>query len=343
MSNGPEQPRTAEPVVTATATMQAVVQDTYGAADVLRVETVGLPHVGEHDVLIRVRAASVHIGDWHLMMGQPYLMRVMGFGLRAPRNRVRGTDVSGTVQAIGTSVTTLHPGDEVFGSCDGAFAEYATARISTLALRPTSTTFERAAAVPTSACTALQALRTGGITAGQRVLIVGASGGVGLFAVQIARAIGAEVTGVCSTAKVDLVRSVGADHVVDYTAEDVSTNGERYDLILDLGGIRTLSQLRRNLAPRGTLVLVGGEGGGRWVGAAMVRALRALLMSPFLPQKLRMIFATVRRDDLLVLSELIDSGKVTPVIDRTYPLPEVPQAIRDLHAGQARGKLIVTA
>ena len=229
---------------------------------------------------MRVRAAGVHIGDWHVMTGQPYLMRIMGFGFRGPKARVRGMDVAGTVEAVGANVTRFHPGDDVFGVCDGAFADYATARVETLAVKPASLTFEQAAALPTSGCTALQALRdTGEIAAGERVLIIGASGGVGLFAVQIAKALGAEVTGVCSTAKMDLVRSVGADHVIDYTAEEVTDSGQRYDLVLDTGGDRTLAALRRCLAPHGRLVLVGGEGGGRIIGAAMARSMRALVLS----------------------------------------------------------------
>jgi NADPH:quinone reductase-like Zn-dependent oxidoreductase len=343
MTSTPEQTPTDPKIAGPAAAMKAVVQDSYGSADALRIETVAVPEVGADGVLIQVRAASVHIGDWHLMMGQPYLMRVMGFGLRAPKARVRGTDVAGTVEAIGENVKVFQVGDEVFGSCDGAFAEHATARVSTLAAKPRNLTHDQAAAVPTSACTALKALRIGGVAAGQQVLVVGASGGVGLFAVQIAKSFGAEVTGVCSTTKVDLVRSVGADHVIDYTVEDVSTNGKRYDLILDMGGDRTLSQLRRSLTPRGTLVLVGGEGGGRWVGGAMTRSLRALVMSPFVRQNLRMMFATVNRDDLIVLSELVDAGKVLPLIDRTYRLDQAADAIRDLQAGQVRGKLVITS
>jgi NADPH:quinone reductase-like Zn-dependent oxidoreductase len=323
--------------------MQAVIQDRYGSAEVLQYATVARPANGENDVLIRVRAAGVHIGDWHLMAGQPYLMRIMGFGLLAPKARVRGTDMAGTVVAVGAHVTGVRAGDEVFGTCDGSYAEYATARPGTLAPKPVNLSFEQAAAVPTSAVTALTAVRTAGqITAGQQVLVIGASGGVGLFAVQIAKALGAEVTGVCSTAKVALVRSVGADHIIDYTHEDLGSNAQRYDVIIDMGGNRPLSQLRRSLTPRGSLVLVGGEGGGRWIGSAMGRSLRALLLSPFVSQKLRMVVATVARCDLQSLSELIEEGKVTPVIDTNYPLTDAPDAIRHLHTGQAHGKLAIS-
>ena len=322
--------------------MQAILQDSYGSADVLRLARIAVPEIADDDVLIRVHAAGVHIGDWHLMMGQPYLMRVMGFGLRAPKAPVRGLDVAGTVQAVGKNVTRFQVGEVVFGTGEGSFAEYTTGREDTLALKPANLTFEQAAAVPTSACTALQALRAGQIRSGQQVLIIGASGGVGLFAVQIAKSLGAEVTGVCSPAKVDLVRSVGADQVIDYTQEDPTRSGQKYDLILDMGGNRSLSELRRALTPKGTLVLVGGEGGGRWVGGAMGRSLRALALSPFVSHNLRMIVATTKAADLEFLTELIEAGKVTPVIDKTYPLSQVPDAIRDLHAGHARGKIVIT-
>ena len=329
--------------VPAATMMQAIVQDTYGDADQLRLDQIPAPAVGVDDVLIGVRAAGVHIGDWHVMTGQPYLMRIMGFGFRGPKARVRGMDVAGTVAGRRRERERIQAGDEVYGTCDGAFAEYATARVATLAAKPAGLTFEQAAAIPTSACTALQALRDAGkITAGQRVLIIGASGGVGLFAVQIAKAFGAEVTGVCSAAKVELVRSVGADHVIDYTETDITTSGQRYELVLDMGGDRTLSQLRRCVTPHGTLVLVGGEGGGRLVGGAMVRSLRAVVLSPFVKQNLRMVVATAKAEDLLALTALIDSGKINPVIDRSYPLSEAADAIRHLHTGRAKGKLVIT-
>jgi len=323
--------------------MQAIIQDQYGSADVLELREIDKPAIGADDVLLRVHAAGVHIGDWHMMMGQPYLMRVMGFGFRAPKARVRGMDVAGTVEAVGQNVTRFQVGDDVFGICAGAFAEYACARADQLAPKPANLSFEQAAAIPTSACTALQALRAAGeITPGQKLLIVGASGGIGLFAVQIAKSFGAEVTGVCRTSKMDTVRAVGADHVIDYTTEDFTRGEQRYDVILDMGGTRSLSQLRRALAVRGTLVLVGGEGGDRFVGGALVRSLRALVISPFVSQKLRMIIALANSADLLTLTGLVESGKLTPVVDRTYALGQVPEAMRYLTDGHARGKLIVT-
>jgi NADPH:quinone reductase-like Zn-dependent oxidoreductase len=323
-------------------TMRAVVQDEYGSTDVLRLSEIGRPEIGDDDVLVRVHAAGLHIGDWHLMTGRPYLMRVMGFGFRAPKARVRGMDVAGTVAAVGRNVTRLRAGDAVFGICDGAFAEYARAGAATLAPTPASLTFEQAAAVPTSACVALQALRDkGAIQPGQQLLIVGASGGVGLFAVQIAKALGAEVTGVCSTSKLELVRAVGADRVVDYTREDVTRSGRRYDLVLDMGGNRPVSALRRVLTPRGTLVLVGGEGGDRWTGG-MGRSLGALVASSFASQRVRMLNAWANAEDLRFLTELIEAGRVRPVIDRTYPLSGVQDAIGHLSRGGARGKLVIT-
>jgi NADPH:quinone reductase-like Zn-dependent oxidoreductase len=320
-------------------TMKAIVQEQYGSADVLQLRDIDKPEVGLDDVLIRVHAAGVHIGDWHLMSGEPYLMRVIGFGFRGPKIRVRGMDVAGIVEAVGQNITRFQAGDEVFGTCDGAFAEYALAREDMLAFKPADLTFEQAAAVPTSAFTALQALRTGGIEPGQKVLIVGASGGVGMFAVQIARSFGAEVTGVASTAKLGAVRSLGADHVIDYTKEDFTRGGPRYELILDMGGNRSLSQLRRALTPRGTLVLVGGEGGDRWIGIG--RSLQALVASPFVSHRLRPLSSKPNQADLQILKELIEAGKVRPVIDKTYPLSEVPNAIRYLHEGRARGKLVI--
>jgi NADPH:quinone reductase-like Zn-dependent oxidoreductase len=328
---------------TAESTMQAVVQDTYGSVDVLRLAQIPRPEITDNEVLVRVRAAGVHIGDWHVMTGMPYLMRVMGFGFRAPNVQVRGMDLAGTVEAAGQNVTQFQAGDEVFGTCDGSFAEYASTPEDTLVPKPANLTFEQASVVPTSASTALQALRNaGGIKQGQSVLIIGASGGVGLFAVQIAKAFGAHATGVCSTAKVDLVRSVGADQVLDYTQEDFIRSGQRYDLILDMGGNRSLSQLRSILNPRGTLVLVGGEGGGRWTGGAMGRSMRALVLSRFVSHNLRPLSSKPNKADLQFLTELIEAGKLTPVIDRTYPLSAAPDAISYLHDGQARGKLVIT-
>jgi NADPH:quinone reductase-like Zn-dependent oxidoreductase len=325
---------------TAEGTMQAIVQDTYGSADVLRLAQITRPEIGDNEVLVRVHAASVHIGDWHVMTGLPYLLRVVGFGFRAPKARVRGTDVAGTVEAVGQNVTRFQAGDEVFGTCDGSFAEYAATPEDTLVLKPANLTFQQAAAVPTSSAAALQALRAGGIKSGsQQVLLVGASGGVGLFAVQIAKSFGAEVTAVCSTTKVDLVRSVGADHVIDYTREDFTQSGQQYDLILVMGGNHSLSQLKRVLRPGGTLVPVGTEEGNRWVGGKAW--IRAMLLSRVV-RHLQPLASEPNQADLQFVTELIEDGKITPVIDKTYPLSEVPDAIRYLTAGQARGKIVIT-
>jgi NADPH:quinone reductase-like Zn-dependent oxidoreductase len=326
-----------------TRTMKAIVQDEYGeAGDVLRLEEIDKPEIADDEVSVPVHAAGVDRGVWHLMTGLPYPVRLAGYGLRAPKTRVRGREVAGCVEAVGNDVTTLQPGDEVFGVGEGSFAEYACARADKLAPKPESLTFEQAAAVPVSALTALQGLRDHGrVQPGQNVLIIGASGGVGTFAVQIAKAFGAQVTGVCSTTKVDLVRSIGADHVIDYTHGDITDSAQRYDMILDTGGNRSLSQLRRALTPRGTLVIVGGETGGRWLGGAD-RQLRALMLSPLVGQKLGTFIASENKKDLLVLKELIESGQVTPAIDRTYPLSEVPAAIRYMQEGHARGKVVIT-
>jgi len=322
--------------------MKAIVQDRYGTADVLELEDIDEPVVGSGDVLLRVHAASAHIGDWHVMTGLPYMIRIMGYGFRGPKVRVRGIDVAGRVEAVGEDVSRFQPGDEVFGTCDGSFAEYATARKDKVAPKPANLTFEQAATVPTSGSTALQGLRdVKRVEPGQKVLIIGAAGGVGSFAVQIAKAFGAHVTGVCSTTKVDLVRSIGADDVIDYTRDDFAATGQRYDLILDTAGNRSVSHLRRALARRGALVIVGGEGGGRLIGG-FDRGFRALAFSPFVGQKLRPLIAKQRGEDLIVLKELIEAGKVTPVIDRTYPLSEVPEAIRYVEEGHARGKVVIT-
>jgi len=323
--------------------MKAVVQDTYGSPAVLELRDIDKPVVGDDDLLVRVHAAGVDPGVWHLMTGLPYLVRIMGYGLRTPKVRIRGRDVAGRVEAVGRNVTRFHPGDEVFGTCDGSFAEYVCAREDKLTPKPANLTFEQAAAVPISALTALQGLRDKGkVHAGQRVLIIGAAGGVGSFAVQLAKAFGAEVTGVCSTTKVDLVRSIGADQVIDYTRVDFADGVHLYDLILDTAGNRSLSHLRRALAPRGTLVIVGGEGGGRWLGGFDRQILRAPILSRFVRQRLRPLVSKERREDLVVLKDLIEAGKVTPVIDRTYPLSEAPEAMRHLEAGHARGKIVIT-
>ena len=321
--------------------MKAIVQDEYGSPEVLRVGEIDRPKVAEGEVLIRVQAAGVDPGVWHLMTGLPYLVRILGYGLRAPKHRVPGNDFSGRVETVGKEVTQFQPGDEVFGFCQGCYAEYACARADKIVAKPANLDFEQAAAVPTSAITALQGLRDKGeVAAGQRVLIIGASGGVGSFAVQLAKVFGAEVTGVCSKAKVDLVRSLGADHVVDYTREDIAQTGERYDVILDAAGNRSLAHLRRALTPKGTLVIVGGEEGGKWL-AGTDRQLRAALLSPLVSQRFRSFVASASQEDLEFLKGLLESGEVTPVIDRTYPLAEAPEAIRYLMGGHARGKLVL--
>ena len=321
--------------------MNAIVQDTYGSAEVLELREIDKPVPKDHEVLVRVGAAGVDRGVWHLMTGLPYLLRA-GYGLRAPRNAVRGREVSGRVEGVGREVTRFRPGDEVMGIAEGSFAEYACAREDKLARKPANLSFEQAAAVPVSASTALQGLRDQGtLQPGQKVLVIGAAGGVGSYAVQLAKAFGAEVTGVCSTSQVDLVRSLGADEVIDYTREEFADRAHRYDLILDTAGRRPLSHLRRALTRRGTLVIVGGEGGDRWTGG-MGRQLRALAISPFLRQRLRMFVNKERHEELELLTELIEAGKVTPVIDRIYPLGEAPEAIRQLVDGHLRGKLVIT-
>ena len=322
--------------------MQAIVRDRYGAADVLALEDVERPEAGDDEVLVRVHAAGLDRGAWHIMAGLPYLIRVAGYGVRRPKTAGLGSELAGIVETVGANVTAPHPGEEVFGTCRAAFAEYAVAQPGKLARKPANLTFEQAAAVPISAVTALQALRNHGrLEAGQHVLIVGASGGVGTFAVQIAKAWGANVTGVCSTGKVELVRSLGADQVIDYRHADITDDGRRYHLVLDIGGNRPLSQLRRVLTPRGTLVIVGGEGGDRVTGG-LHRQLHALVLSPFVRQRLRTFVAGENTADLDVVRGLIESGAVTPAVDRTVGLAEVPDAIRDLAGGGVRGKIAVT-
>jgi NADPH:quinone reductase-like Zn-dependent oxidoreductase len=326
----------------ASAAMSAIVQDVYGDADVLRPERVARPAIGEGEVLVRVHAAGLDRGTWHLMTGKPYLMRIAGMGFRGPKDRVPGRDLAGTVEAVGAGVTRFAVGDVVYGVGRGSFAEYAVAAEDKLARKPTILSFEQAAVVPISAGTALQALTDHGrIQTGQRVLIIGASGGVGSYAVQLAKALGAEVTGVASAAKLDLVRSLGADHVLDYTRDDYADGTHRYDLILDIAGNPGLSRLRRALTPKGTAVLVGGEDGGNLTGG-MNRQLRALLLSPFVGQRVAWFIAKERASDLERLTNLIEAGQVTPSIDRTYPLDRVPEAMRHLEAGQVRGKVAIT-
>jgi NADPH:quinone reductase-like Zn-dependent oxidoreductase len=312
-----------------------------GSPDQLELQEIDKPAVGDDGVLVRVRAASVNPYDWHLMRGLPYVVRLTE-GLRKPKHSVPGVDVAGHVEAVGESVTQFRPGDEVFGGRVGAFAEYVCGGENRFVPKPPGLTFEQAAAIPIAGCTALQGLRDRGqLQPGQKVLINGAAGGVGTFAVQIAKALGGDVTGVCSTRNVDLVRSIGADRVVDYTVEDFTRGGQRYELILDLVGNRSLPDLRRALTPKGTLVLSGGGVGGRWLGP-LALMLRAMVLSRFMGQRMLPFLAKLRRDDLVVLKELIEAGKVTPVIDRAYPLSEAAEAIRHLEAGHARGKVVIT-
>jgi NADPH:quinone reductase-like Zn-dependent oxidoreductase len=321
--------------------MRAIVRDAYGSPEVLELRAIDKPEIADDEVLVRVYAAGVGRDVWHVMTGLPYPIRLAGYGLRAPKNPVIGSDVAGVAEAVGKIVTRFHPGDEVFGIGKGSYAEYVCAREDKLAPKPANLTFEQAAVVAISGLTALQGLRDHGrVESGQKVLVIGASGGVGTFAVQLAKAFGAHVTGVCGTAKVDMVRSIGADHVIDYTREDFAEGEQRYDLILDIGGNSTLSRLRRALTPKGTLVITGGEGGGRWLGGTD-RQIRALMLSGFVGQKLGTFICAENHEDMIVLKELIESGKVTPVVDRTYSLSETPEAIRYLESGHARGKVVI--
>jgi NADPH:quinone reductase-like Zn-dependent oxidoreductase len=322
--------------------MRAVVRNTYGSTDVLALRDIDTPEPADREVLVRVQAAGVDRGVWHLMTGRPYPVRLAGYGLRAPKNPVLGSDLAGLVEAVGTAVRGFAPGDEVLGIGKGTFAEYAVADQDKLVPKPANLTMEQAGAVAVSGLAALQAARDHGRIGPQRhVLVIGASGGVGTYAVQIGKAFGAEVTGVCSTTKVDLVRSLGADHVLDYTRTDFTDGPVRYDVILDIGGNTTLSRLRHALTPHGTLVIVGGETGGRWLGGSD-RQLRALALSPFVGQKLTTFISAENGDDLRDLTELIEAGHVTPAIDRTYPMGEVPKAIRYVEEGHARGKVVIT-
>jgi NADPH:quinone reductase-like Zn-dependent oxidoreductase len=325
--------------------MKAITQGRYGDVDVLEFRDIDQPLPSGSEVLVRVHAAGLHRGDWHVMTGLPYMIRVVvpTLGLRGPKVPVLGMDVAGTVEAVGPNVTRFQPGDAVFGWCDGAFAEYAVAPEGQLAAKPAALSFEQAAVVPISGFAALQGLRdVGEIQAGQKVLVIGAAGGVGSFAVQLAKAFGAEVTGVASTTQLELVRSIGADEVVDYTREDVTDGTRQWDLILDTAGRRSLSQLRRALTPKGTLVIVGGEGAGRLMGG-FTRNLRAPVLSRFVGQRLRMLASKERPEDLQTLRELLEAGKLTPRVGRTYPLSEVPEAMRQMVEGRGRGgKIAIT-
>ena len=326
--------------------MKAVRYHRYGGPDVLELQEVDTPAAGDGEVLVRIRAASVNPLDWHFMRGAPYLVRMMA-GLSRPKPSASrlGADMAGSVEAVGQDVTGFQPGDEVFGGLEerGTLAEYISVRADAVVLqKPAGLTFEQAAAVPVAAFTALQALRDKGrVQSGQKVLINGASGGVGTFAVQIAKALGAEVTGVCSTANVGMVASIGADQVVDYTREDFTRAERRYDLLIDIAGNRSLAETRRVLAPKGALVVVGGPNKGRWIGP-FGRTIRMLLQSPAVSQRMVSFLAHQNRDDLAVLRELLDAGKVTPVIDRAYRLNQVAEAVRYLETGHARGKVVIT-
>lgn len=320
--------------------MKAIIQHRYGSPDVLELEEVDRPVVEDDQVLVRVRAAAVSIGDWHLLTGTPYVVRMVS-GLRKPKNSVPGTGLAGTVEAVGESVNALRVGDEVFGWANGAFAEYACAKESNFLLRPANLTFEQAAAVGDSAITALKGLRDQGkVEPGQEVLINGASGGVGTFAVQIAKWLGANVTGVCSTRNVEMVRAIGADRVIDYTDEDFVRGEQQYEVLLDMVGSRSLADCRRALTPRGTYVLVGVSDPGRWLGLS--RQIKMLSLSPFVRQRLRSFIALQNREDLVALKELVEAGKLTPVIDRRYELSEVPEALRYQGAGHAQGKIVIS-
>ncbi|HXL24532.1 MAG TPA: NAD(P)-dependent alcohol dehydrogenase [Chthoniobacterales bacterium] len=324
--------------------MKAIVYCDYGLAN-LKFEEVEKPVPNDDQLLVRVRAASVNPYDWHFVEGTPKIMRVMGVGLRKPKDTRLGVDFAGTVEAVGKNVTQFKPGDEVFGGRGGAFAEYVCPRANrAVALKPANLTFEQAASVNIAGITALQALRDKGkVQPGQKVLINGASGGVGTFAVQIAKSLGADVTGVCSTRNVDLVRSLGADHVIDYTKEDFAKGDQRYDVILDNVPNHSLSECRRILNPNGKYVMIGGGGpnDSRWVGP-FGRVIKTMVLSPFISQKMGMMMADTSQKDLTILADLMQSGKVKPVIDRTYKLSEVPAAIAYVEEGHARGKVIIT-
>lgn len=323
--------------------MKAITQSRYGSPDVLQFDDVDEPTLGDEEVLLSVHAAGVDRGVWHLMTGLPYLMRALGFGLSAPKQRVPGMDVAGRVLKVGRAVHEFHEGDAVFGTCTGAFAERACARADSLAHMPANLSFEEAAAVPTSAMTALQALRdVAAVEEGDSVLVIGAGGGVGTFAVQLARTLGARVSALCSTRKVELVQSLGASEIIDYTRGEPEVDPRRYDIVLDIAGNRSLAELRRMIKPTGTLVIVGGEGGGRWLGG-VDRQLRALVLSPFVEQDLRPMLSTPRKDDLLYLRDLIERGSVQPVVERVYPLYEASAALRQLERGHVAGKLVVSA
>lgn len=326
--------------------MKAIIYCDYGVPN-LKLQEIEKPTPTDDQILVRVHAASVNPLDWHFIEGTPYIMRAMGVGLRKPKDTRLGVDYAGTVEAVGKNVTQFKPGDEVFGGRSGAFAEYVCARAAgSVALKPASVTFEQAASVPIAGITALQGLRDKGkVQPGQKILINGASGGVGTFAVQIAKSFGADVTGVCSTRNLDMIRSLGADHVIDYTKEDFTKGDQRYDVILDNVANRSLSECRRVLNPNGKYVLIGGGGASenKWLGPGLTHAFKAMVLSKFVSQQMGMMLAQLNQKDLTFLADLMQSGKVTPVIDRRYKLSELPQAIEYLEQGHARGKVIITA
>jgi NADPH:quinone reductase-like Zn-dependent oxidoreductase len=325
---------------TATTTMRAITQSRYGSSEVLELARIARPTIAANEVLVKVHAAGLDRGTEHLMTGKPYAMR-LGLGFRGPKKPVSGRDVAGTVAEIGSAVTRFAVGDEVYGVAPGSFAEYAVAKQTKLARKPANLTFAQAAVVPISAATALRAVQDVGLAEqGQSVLVLGASGGVGTYAVQLAKALGAEVTGVSSRAKLDLVSSLGADHVIDYTSQDFADGTRHYDLILDIAGGPSLSRLRRALKPRGTVVFVGGENAGSLIG--MGRQLRGALLSPFLRQRLTLLMSKEQASDYERLTTLIEAGQVTPVLDRTYSLEDAPEAMRLLETGQVRGKIAIT-
>ncbi|HEX6256973.1 MAG TPA: NAD(P)-dependent alcohol dehydrogenase [Euzebyales bacterium] len=325
--------------------MKAIVQDTYGGPDVLRLEDVDMPSPEPDQVLLRVRAAAVNPADWHFMRGEPYVMRVMGFGLRRPRNRIPGFDVAGVVEAVGAQVTRFSPGDAVVGHLwdgGGALAEYVCATEDSLVAKPDALAYDRAAALPVAGLTALAAMRDiGRLTPGRSVLINGASGGVGTFAVQIARTLGAQVTGVCSARNADLVASLGAHRVIDYTVEDFTAGTERYDVVLDNVANHRLSALRRVVTAGGTVMPNNGDSDDRWFGAA-ARAVGAQLVAPFVAERIRPVQSPMRREDLAALVDLVDAGLVTPVIGRVFPLSDAAAAIAHVEAGHARGKVVIS-
>lgn len=321
--------------------MKAITQDVYGGPEVLKLEEIERPTIGDDEVLVRVRAAGVDPGVWHIMTGRPYLVRLFGFGVFKPKVKVRGLDVAGVVEAVGAKVTRFHPGDEVFGNCDGAFAEFARAKEEVLIHKPAGLSFEEAAVIPVSGATALAAVRdVAKVQPGQSVLVIGAAGGVGSYATQLAKAMGAEVTAVCSGAKAEFVKQLGAAHVIDYSREDFTASGKRYDVIIDTVSNRSLSELRSALTPKGTLAVIGGEGGGSILGM-MRRVFAALFLSPFVSQSLKPVSSFIKQPALVSLVELIVAGKLKATVGKVWQLEQTAAAIADLANGHARGKSVI--